>query len=394
MTDLKTGGIRGREKEVGEIHEFITSKIKSRNSGILYVTGPPGTGKSMSIHSVLDQIKTAPKLSINCLQAQSSKAILSNICRSVGLDKFTKCNESEMISRLSKKFTCRTCETHIIVLDEMDQLPKSRNVDLIRTIFSWPKQSHSKLILIGIANTVNLASRYQAMSSIFGKDYQHFTKIIFKPYNALQIKSILEWYLDNDENYEDAKVDPKAVTMISAKFAKDNGDIRGALNALKSAIEDTNERPDSCDEFNETTIQYPTPPSTPPATPCKDKTNLSSLVNSIKKRQRLTSYIDDAFPFTHQIILTCLIKLSAKTKGFSIDSKLCERLISMVLLKFDIRTSLDDYRAMLDNLETQGLIAFKKGRPREKIVLRASETELNDLVQRKDMIMSLIDTIY
>lgn len=389
-------GICGRNKEIEQIKSFISSKLDTRTSGILYLTGPPGTGKTMSVKYILDHCidKALPRININCLRSQSSKTILTKLCQLVDLDEFTKCKEADMISRLTKKFSQRTCGSYLIVLDEMDQLPKSKSADLLRTIFSWPSCSSSKLILIGIANTVNLTSRYQTLSHILGQDCTQVTRIVFRPYNSKDIIAILQFYLENDENLKGALIEPKALSLIAIKSAQ-TGDIRGAINALRSSIDDTKELKQQ--PVTPQKSLYPlTPPSTPPSTPqpaspCKEKTtNIASVLNSVKKRQRTTFCQDDKFPFGSQVILTCLQKLRSKTQNHMVDFKLLQTTVTNTLSKFGFSSSKDDYRAMLDNLELQGLIALKKGRPRERITLRASEEELTQLVQQRDTILSSI----
>lgn len=380
-------GICGRNKEIADIQRFISDRIKSKRSGVLYVAGPPGTGKSMSVDYVLDQLSNVSKLKLNCLRALSSKGILTKICALLNLEKFTKFNETEMMSRIAKKLSSRTSESYVIVLDEMDQLPKSKSMSLIKTIFSLPKLENSKLILIGIANTLNMTAKHQIITTLTGKDDNHITKMLFKPYSTKDIKSILEWYLENEENYEEAVIDSRALDMIAAKFARENGDIRGALNALKSSIDDTNKK--KCNLTIDES-HYPTPPATPPATPCKDKTNIMSVANSIKKRSRSSHYQNDLFPFPQQIILTCIEKLTELSETSVVDKKVCEKLVTQTMGKFNISLSIDDYRGMLENLEVLGLVGFKKCRPRDKIVFKASESEMTSFVIRKDMILDVL----
>lgn len=405
MAEVESG-ICGREKEIKQIRQFINSRIEAQQPGILYLAGPPGTGKTMSIRYVLDQIneKTIiPQLSINCFKEQSSKTMVSKMCQAFDCSyrSSRRCNETETISRIARKLTGINSSTHIIVLDEMDQLPKSKTIDLIRTIFSWPSQANSKLILIGIANTVNLTSRYQVINSITGNDQNHLEKILFRPYSSKDIRAILEWYLLNDENFEDASLEPKALDLISMTYARENGDIRGALNALKSTVDDTvkeeKARKEVVHHSQVLSTEYPTPPSTPPpctpCTPCKNKTNTMSVVRSIKKRQRATNYMEDKFPFMHQIILTCIQQLSFKLDTSSVDASRCRQLVLASLEKFKINFSSEEYKSMLDMLESQGFIARKKGNPRDKIVLKATESELSMLIVRRDMIVESINNL-
>lgn len=389
--NIEQEGLCGRNEEIAKVREFITSRIKSKKSGILYLTGPPGTGKTMSVKYVLDGIRSVGILKINCARVSSSKYILSSLCNSVDLQKFSNSSESEMISRLTKKFSSRISEPYVILLDEMDQLPKSRSEDLFKKIFSWPEETHSKLILIGIANTVNLTSRYRTICSIIGKDDSHVVKIVFKPYSSNDIKQILRWYLENDENFEDALVDQKAIDLIAMKCSRDRGDIRGALNALRSVLDDVNQQNHKPTSPTPKDIShYPTPPSTPPPiTPCKEsRTNIASVANSIKKRSKRTNYKDDVFPFQHQVVLTCIQKFCSKSKASSMPLKQCTDLSLILLKDLGIDSSTDDIRCVIDNLQTQGLITLKKGRDTMRLMLLASECELTSLIQRKDMILT------
>lgn len=45
----------GREKEHEELRDFITTHLRDKTSGSLYVSGPPGTGKTASLNLILEE---------------------------------------------------------------------------------------------------------------------------------------------------------------------------------------------------------------------------------------------------------------------------------------------------------------------------------------------------
>lgn len=394
MCDLTTDeGICGRNGEINQIRTFIKSRIEKKKSGILYLTGPPGTGKTMSVNHTLRDVKSVKKLSVNCAKAQSSKGILAYLCRHLDLEKYSKSSELEMIARLTKKFSSRLSEPYILVLDEIDTL-KSKSGDLFRRIFSWPEEPNSKLIIIGIANIVNLTSRYISICSILGKDDTHVVKIVFKPYSSKDLKEILQWYVDNDENFADASFEQKALDMIAMRYARDGGDIRGALNALRSVIDDENQQKSEESEPSQPLeiSHYPTPPLTPlPSSPCKElKTNITAVASSIKKRSKRTHYKDDAFPFTHQAVLTCIEKLCSKSKNSSVKLQDCKRLSNLLLDNFGLKPSNDDMNSILEHLDGQNLISVDKRRGYGRIILKAGQGELSQLLERREMILNAL----
>lgn len=45
----------GREKELDELQSFIRFHLDSKSSGSMYISGPPGTGKTASLNIILQQ---------------------------------------------------------------------------------------------------------------------------------------------------------------------------------------------------------------------------------------------------------------------------------------------------------------------------------------------------
>ena len=386
----KDFGICGREKEIQDIYKFVSTKVEKNESAILYLTGPPGTGKTMSISLVLDRMKDVAKLRLNCYKAQSAKVVLSKLCESLDIKLTKKTCESSMMTSLAKKLTGRTCKSFLLVLDEMDQLPKSNNTDFFRTIFSWTKQNFSKLIIVGIANTVTLTARCKASSAFLGTDDRSVDKIIFKPYSSKDIQAILSWYLENDENLEDASVDSKVVELIAKRVAREKGDIRTAIDSLRDTVYDHMSSKRKIEQ--NISEPYPTPPSTPPLSPCKEKTNLAAAVSSARKRQRVSHFFDDKAPPASEIVLVCLMKLCATSKDSSVESNVFFGKIRDILMKYGTNANHLDVKSVLEQLELQGTILIRK-RPRmmsDKILLKASESEISRLSHNKQMILEFV----
>lgn len=59
-----------REDHIGAISKFLTSHLEDRVPGALYISGPPGTGKTACVEHVLKREaveKSAVLVNINCV---------------------------------------------------------------------------------------------------------------------------------------------------------------------------------------------------------------------------------------------------------------------------------------------------------------------------------------
>lgn len=394
-------GICARNEEIKQLREFIQGRIQSKKSGIVYMPGGPGTGKSMCVKHVMDQIKSIPSLYINCAKVFRSRDILSTICDVYKIGQISKrTSELDMIDKLTQFFTAKKTGSHLMIMDEIDELPKSKAQDLFKKIFGWAEEKDSKLILIAIANTTDLTSRRDIMNNILGKDCSHMTRIIFRPYTSEDLKTILQWYVDNDPYLEGREIDTMAITLLARKFSRFRGDIRGAVNALKSSVEDVimSEEKENTPEPQLDDSIYPTPPSTPtPKTPTTrrlTRATCPSVSKSISKRTaKKTLHKSDEMPYVHQVTLTCIQQLCSKARSDNISINTCIQLVHPVLEKSCLSTSRHEIRAIFENLAAQGIIGMKKTLNQMKISLRISDGEFQDIVSDREKIVSLIKAL-
>ena len=47
--------LTGREQQMSALRGFLSSHLKKRKSGSLFITGPPGSGKSATVEAVLSE---------------------------------------------------------------------------------------------------------------------------------------------------------------------------------------------------------------------------------------------------------------------------------------------------------------------------------------------------
>lgn len=78
----------GREKEIKELQDFLREHLQQESSGTLYISGPPGTGKTASLNLILSNemvCKEFVVVYVNCTAIKSSGSIYSRIVKELGL---------------------------------------------------------------------------------------------------------------------------------------------------------------------------------------------------------------------------------------------------------------------------------------------------------------------
>jgi cell division control protein 6 len=129
----------GRNSERNTIQIFLNMTYKSKKNGSLYISGCPGTGKTALVKEILEKYDY---LYINCMSTKSS-----DIFKAIKLKIGTKLELSDYFKNTS----------FLLVLDEIDSLLEKDNV-VLYSLFEWA--SKGKLVLVGIANQLDLTSRF------------------------------------------------------------------------------------------------------------------------------------------------------------------------------------------------------------------------------------------
>ncbi|KAG5566270.1 hypothetical protein RHGRI_002016 [Rhododendron griersonianum] len=224
-----------RNKEVEEITAFIKGAICDDQClrRCLYIHGVPGTGKTMSVLTVMKSLKSEVDaghikpycfVEINGLKLASPDNIYRVIYEALSGHRVSW---KKALPLLNERFSNgikggkednRPC---ILLIDELDLLV-TRNQSVLYNILDWPTKPHSKLIVIGIANTMDLPEKLlPRISSCMG-----IQRLCFGPYNYQQLQEIISTRLKGIDTFE-----KQAIEFASRKVG---------LSATSSSIVDCN----------------------------------------------------------------------------------------------------------------------------------------------------------
>uniref|UniRef100_A0A1I7TJY9 Cell division control protein n=1 Tax=Caenorhabditis tropicalis TaxID=1561998 RepID=A0A1I7TJY9_9PELO len=218
ITTNITKALKGRETEFESIKSWILGSKENKTSLSVYISGQPGTGKTATTLKVLESLGSSVRsCMINCASTCSKLILFKTIFESLGLDAKPKIDIFEEHVK-SLKIPL------VLVLDEIDHLASRKNTALYAA-FQWPETLSYKIIVIGIANSIDLTERLLPKLMLTKPP----KRLVFEPYTKDDIVEIL-----NDKmRQEESTVDSKAIELTARKVAAMSGDLRTALHIFK-----------------------------------------------------------------------------------------------------------------------------------------------------------------
>ena len=236
----------GREKEAQCINEFIQQSIEVRKSNSLYISGPPGTGKTAQVNLTLSQPQYhTPKskiVNINCMMLRNPELIFHEIyCATVGklsISVLKKKNFDDFYQLLHEGVDTNSSIEHLIlVLDELDALLTNSQQVLFKLFQIANSDSQMltstriKVSLIGISNTLDLSDKFLPRlynNNLVPKVLQFFA------YKWEQIHSIVCSRL---QQLPVQVFQPRPLEYLCQRAGSASGDLRKAFDMCYKAIE-------------------------------------------------------------------------------------------------------------------------------------------------------------
>lgn len=235
-----------REQQFTDLFLTLEGAIQTESGACVYISGVPGTGKTATVRATIKELHKMSEdgelnkfdyVEINgmkLLTPQSAYEILYN-----KIDDKKKVPISGLAGVLEKHFASGNAKRpFVLLMDELDQLAiKSQAV--MYNFFNWPTLSKSKLIVIAVANTMDLPERALTNKAISRLGLERFQFPSYKHEELVEIiKSRFHHLPDNVIIKDDA------VEFAARKVASVSGDARRALKICHRAVEIAKENAD------------------------------------------------------------------------------------------------------------------------------------------------------
>ncbi|KAL6108393.1 orc1 [Pungitius sinensis] len=225
-----------REQEFQDIYSFVESKIEDGTGGCMYISGVPGTGKTATVQEVMrclqhaadvDEIPSFHFIEINGMKMTDPHQAYVQILQKLTGQKATADHAAALLEKRFSNPAPRK-ETTVLLVDELDLL-WTRKQNVMYNLFDWPTRRHARLVVLTIANTMDLPERIMInrVASRLG-----LTRMSFQPYSFKQLQQIIMSRLNKVKAFEE-----DALQLVSRKVAALSGDARRCLDICRRATE-------------------------------------------------------------------------------------------------------------------------------------------------------------
>ncbi|KAH8286199.1 hypothetical protein KR054_004440 [Drosophila jambulina] len=396
LNSAETQHLPGREEQLLELREFFTSHLESQSSGSLYVSGQPGTGKTACLSLLLRDpafSKRLQRVYINCTSIASVGAVYKKLCAELQLkpNGRTERDHLEAIQRHLRSAK----RMLLLVLDEIDQLSTSRQA-VLYTIFEWPALPGARILLVGIANSLDLTDR--ALMRLNARCELKPRLMHFPPYSKQQIVEIFKSRLAEAEVLD--VFPPVTLQLLAAKVSAISGDVRRALDIGRRVVEIAEQQKrDGEKEFNMKALEL----EGKEAAEAREKqdtlkpvqvTQVAAVLNKVYgASQNLEEDIEAAFPLQQKLMLCSLVLMLRNERNKDISMGRLHEVYRRVCSKRNI-LALDqaEFAGTVDLVETRGILRIiRKKEPRlHKVLLQWDEEEVHAALSDKQLIASIL----
>lgn len=247
-----------REEQIQQLARILVAPLRGETPSNLFIYGKTGTGKTATVKYVAKELERvsgrAPRrvevVYLNCEVVNTQYRILATLAN-VFLDKMREKDGRELLNSLGlpkqvpmtgwptdQVYHCffkaidYDKQLAVIVLDEIDKLVLKSGDEVLYNLTRMNSDlKNAKVSIVGISNDLNFMGYLdpRVKSSLSEEE------LVFPPYNALQLKDILERRAEM--SFFDGVLEDGVIALCAAHAAREHGDARRALDLLRVAGE-------------------------------------------------------------------------------------------------------------------------------------------------------------
>ncbi|MDY6776628.1 MAG: ORC1-type DNA replication protein [Candidatus Nanohaloarchaea archaeon] len=243
-TSYKPDEILHRDKQINELASILAPSLKGDDPSNLFIYGTVGTGKTLCVNHVTEELQEAAGKSdenlkivyINCKMkkvADTEYRLSAQLAREMGEEvPSTGLPTDEVYDRFFDALKKGEEDVVIIILDEIDALVKKIGDSFLYNLTRINDDlEDTKVSIVGISNDLNFTEYMDSrVKSSLSEE-----EIIFSPYNALELKEIL--LQRTEDAFHEGALDDGVISKCAALAASEHGDARRALDLLRVAGE-------------------------------------------------------------------------------------------------------------------------------------------------------------
>lgn len=232
-----------RDQQIQALASILAPSLRMEKPSNLFVYGKTGTGKTLSIKHVANQILKVSKeqnisldiVYINCKLkrvADTEYRIMAEISRAFGEDVPATGLPTDEIYKVFIRNIDKEKKLIILILDEIDQLINKIGDEILYNLTRLNSElKNSEISIIGISNSLVFTDHLdpRVKSSLSEEE------LVFPPYDAMQLQQILKQRAD--VAFKESSLDEGVIEKCAAYAAREHGDARRALELLRVAGE-------------------------------------------------------------------------------------------------------------------------------------------------------------
>jgi len=232
-----------REEQIRELARILVTALEGQRPSNVLLFGKTGTGKTACMKYIGKEIGRADSglnkvqfIYMNCEVIDTQYGVLQNIGNRFIENfeeriPFTGWSTERVYNILREKID-EEKRVIVIALDEIDQLVSKSGDDVLYHLCRINDDlKNAKVSVIGISNDL----RFMEFLDPRVKSSLSEEKMVFPPYNAEQLKDILEQR--SKLVLEDGVLEPSVIPLCAALAAQEHGDARRALDLLRVSAE-------------------------------------------------------------------------------------------------------------------------------------------------------------